>query len=231
MRLVFVASDPREYTGILAHAAQARRAPLAVEWARTAQLGAHEAVLVANGAGRRRAAAALEAAAAGFPADAVVSTGFCGALEEHLQIADVVVGTCVADAGRRYPASPVHGPGAVHPGLVYTADRVAQTASEKRSLRSTGACAVEMEAAGVAERAQVLGLQFYCVRAVTDLAGEDLANDFNAALRPDGHFDTIVILKGTLSHPKVRLRELFRLRRRCVQASRVLGDFFADCRF
>ena len=43
-------------------------------------------------------------------------------------------------------------------------------------------------------RAPELGLPFYCVRAVTDLADESLANDFNRALRPDGHFDTISIL-------------------------------------
>jgi len=88
-----------------------------------------------------------------------------------------------------------------------------------------------MEAGGVAERARTRDLPFYCVRVVTDLADEDLANDFNRALRPDGHFVTMRILRGTLRNPLVRLPELFRLRNRCVRASLALGDFIADCQF
>jgi nucleoside phosphorylase len=108
---------------------------------------------------------------------------------------------------------------------------VAQTAAEKRRLRSGGGSVVEMEAAGVADRAAARGVPFYCVRVVTDLAGEDMANDFNRALRPDGHFATMSILRDTLRNPLVRLPELLRLRNRCVRAARVLGDFIADCRF
>jgi hypothetical protein len=39
------------------------------------------------------------------------------------------------------------------------------------------------------------------------------------------------ILRSSLRHPSVRLPELFRLRKRCLRASEVLGDFVADCRF
>ena len=69
------------------------------------------------------------------------------------------------------------------------------------------------------------------VRVVTDLAGETMANDFNAALRSDGHFDTMVILRRALRNPWARLPELFRLRSRCRRAADSLGDFIADCRF
>jgi hypothetical protein len=69
------------------------------------------------------------------------------------------------------------------------------------------------------------------VKVVTDLAGEDMANDFNRALRPDGHFATMSILLGALRHPQVCLPELIRLRKRCIRGARVLGDFIADCRF
>jgi hypothetical protein len=88
-----------------------------------------------------------------------------------------------------------------------------------------------MEAAGVAQRAQALGMPFFCIKTVTDLAGETMANDFNAVLRSDGRFDTIKLLASGLRHPRVRLPELFRLRRRCLLAARSLGDFIADCRF
>jgi hypothetical protein len=88
-----------------------------------------------------------------------------------------------------------------------------------------------MEAGGVADRAFAKGIPFYCVRVVTDLAGEDMANNFNLALRPDGHFATMSILRGAFHNPLVCLPELIRLRYRCVRAARVMGDFIADCRF
>jgi adenosylhomocysteine nucleosidase len=194
-------------------------------------LGNHDVLAVANGAGARRAASALDAAAALFHPDAVISTGFCGALDPQLRLADVVVSTSIAAADRRYATLPVSTTSPHHSGVVCSIDRVAQTAEEKRRLRAGGAIAVEMEAAGVAARAQARGLPFYCVKVVTDLAGETMANDFNAALRADGHFDTMVILRETLRRPLARLPELCRLRQRSVRAARVLGNFIADCRF
>ena len=188
-------------------------------------------LLVANGAGARRAATALDAAAAVFQPDAVVSTGFCGALDPALALADVVVATSVVSADRRFGSLPVSTASAHHSGVVCSIDRVAQTAEEKGRLRAGGGIAVEMEAAGVAARAEARGLPFYCIRVVTDLAGDTMANDFNAALRADGHFDTMVILREALRRPLARLPELCRLRQRSVRAACVLGDFFADCRF
>jgi nucleoside phosphorylase len=244
MRILFVASDRMEFTGILRHTAAARLEPAAVDWARSGRLHDADVLLVANGVGCRRAAAAVDRALEHFPADAVVSTGFCGALDEKLQVADLVSATaitkpsettgfsaprrlggddCVSSVRKR-ASGYVEGP-------ILSTDHVVGTAEEKRQLRATGACAVEMEAAGVASRAAAHGLPFYCVRAVTDLAGETLANDFNAALRADGHFDTIFILGQAFRHPGARLPELLRLRGRCTRAARVLGDFFADCRF
>jgi adenosylhomocysteine nucleosidase len=231
MKLLMVAADPMEYPGILAHATGARPAAVAVDWSRTAKLGSHDALLVANGAGALRAAAAVDAALPVFRPDAVVSTGFCGALSPDLEIADVIAGTRVLGENGSWPALPVQSAIRHKHGSIRCIDHVAQTADEKRSLGAEGAIAVEMEAAGVAERAQKQGFPFYCVRVVTDLSGETLSNDFNKALRSDGHFDTILILRGSLRHPLVRVPELIRLRKRCVRAARVLGDFFANCRF
>ena len=227
MRLLLIASAPMEFRGILARAEQARPARLPVDWARTIRLGGHDILAVANGAGARRAAVAVDL----FLPDAVISTGFCGALDPRLALADVVVATSVVSADRRYEALPVSSAAAHHSGVVCLIDRVAQTAEEKRCLRAGGAMVVEMEAAGVAARAQARRLPFHCIRVVTDLAGETMANDFNAALRSDGHFDTMVILREALRRPLARLPELCRLRQRSVRAARVLGDFIADCRF
>lgn len=258
MKLLFVASDPMEFRGLLAHATAVREAEVAARWSRLATLGVNEVLLVANGAGPDRAGAATDAGIKAFDAAAIVSTGFCGALAPELGIADLVSATCVENADRCYAtrmwdrppglsvgrghalpaaqeAAKTNGAaitnGAQAPrhfsGPIRSIPYVARTAEEKRNLAVTGAIAVEMEAAGIAARAENHGLPLYCIRAVTDLAGETLANDFNKALRLDGQFDTILILKGTLRHPIARLPELFRLRKRCVRAAHILGDFFA----
>jgi adenosylhomocysteine nucleosidase len=239
MKLLFVASDKMEFRGLLAHATAVREAEVAAHWSRLATLGADEVLMVANGAGPDRAAAATNAGMKAFAAAAIVSTGFCGALAPELEIADLVSATSVWIADRCYATSiwdRPPGPSAMtnaaqaqrhFSGPVRSIPYVVRTAEEKRNLAVTGAIAVEMEAAGIAACAKSYGVPLYCVRAVTDLAGENLANDFNMALRLDGQFDTILILKGTLRHPMVRLPELFRLRKRCVRAAHVLGDFFA----
>ena len=231
MRIVAVASEPMEFPGILARAQEIRAMDVGADWARLARFGPQEWLLVANGAGARRAGAALDAILPGFAADVLVSTGFCGAVTPELGVGEIIVATEVVGEtacfpAERFSASPPH-----YSGVVRTIDRIAQTAKEKRKWRDTGASAVEMEAAAVGERAVRYGLPFYCVKAVTDEAGENLANDLNRALRPDGHFDTIVVLGSVLRRPMVRLPELVRLRKRSVRAARALGDFFANCRF
>jgi adenosylhomocysteine nucleosidase len=187
--------------------------------------------MVVNGAGPRRAAAATREALSRVRADAVVSFGFCGALDPLLAVGDVFVATEVEGGGERFPAAMPHPPGPHASGLVASRTRVASTAAEKSTLRATGASVVEMEAAGVARESRRSAVPFYCVRAVTDLAGEDFALDLNAAMREDGHFDTMILLKLALRRPGSALPELFRLRGRCRVAAKKLGEFFVHCRF
>jgi adenosylhomocysteine nucleosidase len=231
MKILMVAADRMEFPGILAHASGARPAQVVVDFALQAELSGNTVLLVANGAGARRAASAVDAALAAFPADAIVSIGFCGALLEDLAVADIVAATWVQSGGSRFPVLPVSTLRPHRRGVVVSIDHVAGTAAEKRSLREGGGTAVEMEAAGVAERAAARGVGFHCIRVVSDLANEDMSNDFNAALREDGHFATIDLLIGAMRKPLVRLPELVRLRNRCTRAARALGDFVADCRF
>ena len=187
--------------------------------------------LTAGGVGNKCSAAAVDAALRQFPAEAVISTGFCGALDPKLNVGDIVVGSAVVNGTRRFPASLPNCSRAHHTGVVVSNGYIVQTAAEKSRLHERGAIAVEMEAAGVAERAAARNLPFFCVKVVTDLAGEDMANDFNSALRPDGHFATMVILRSSLRKPLARIPELLRLRKRCARAALLLGEFIADCRF
>jgi nucleoside phosphorylase len=231
MKLLIAASESMEFAGLLRRAGSVRPVPVAAQWSRSAQLGPHELLLVANGAGAGRAAAAVDSALAFFQPDALASTGLCGAVSPELQPAQIVIGTAVAYGDAVYPAAPLQCALPHAAGVVRTIDRIAQSAEEKRSWYATGAIAVEMEAVAVARRAQSLGLPCYCIKAVSDVAGETLTIDLNAALRPDGHFDTIKILGSTLRHPLPRVPELLRLWRRSTRAANCLGDFFADCRF
>ena len=187
--------------------------------------------LAANGAGCPRAAAAVEAGRGVCEPEAVVSAGFCGAPrgapgggfggrgdgggERPAKVAG-------AAGNRRHPFDLRH-------DLVFGAG-----GRDGRGKEGPGGDGGLRGGNGGRRRGRTrpgAGLPFYCIRAVTDLADENMANDFNAALRSDGHFDTIKILGSSLRHPWARLPELIRLRRRCASGRAVLGDFIADCRF
>ncbi len=222
--LLFVAAEPMEFAGLIRFCTNVAPGTQPVHWARAAELNGKQILMIANGAGGNRAAQALDAVPG---VTAVVSSGFCGALDPSLAIGDILVASSV----QGMPAAAPQCSRAHSTGDLITLDHIAQTAAEKQTLRESGACAVDMEAAAVCIRARELGLRFFCVRAVTDLAHETFANDLNRALRNDGHFDTIQILRSAIRRPVDRLPELVRLRKRSAFAARTLGEFLADCRF
>ncbi len=226
-----MAAEPREFGGLLRSCSGVRELRWPVDWARRGESRGRQLWMVANGAGAARAGLAVDAALGRCRPEAIVSMGFCGALDPALGIGDIFVATSIAHAGREWEVRRPQS-GAPHAaGVLVSQDRVAQTAAEKASLRATGAGAVEMEAAGVAARAAAAGIPFFCVKAVTDTAGQTLAIDFNKALLSGGHFGTIRILKSALGNPGKGLPELVRLGRSCRIAARTLGEFIAGSRF
>ena len=231
MRLLLVASEAREFSGVLPRCSGIRAFSTPLRFAREARLGGNELLLAADGVGVARAAAAVDVCLNAWRPEIVISFGYCGAVDSGLKIADVVVATEVHGGDGLYPAAPVRSNAAFRSGPILTIGRVAQSSAEKREWRATGAIAVEMEAAGVARRAEAFGLPVQCIRSVTDLAEEDLANDFNLALRSDGRFDTITLMRCAMRRPLTRFPELIRLRKRCVRASETLGEFIANCRY
>jgi nucleoside phosphorylase len=226
--LLFVAADPRECAGLVSHWQDVRAVSLPVMWARKGRSKSGDVMAIANGAGADRAFAAVLVAP---KPSAVCNIGFCGALDETLAVGDIVVADEVRDETHAYETLVPGSTKAARTGAVVSIQHIAQTAVEKRNLRATGASIVEMEASGVARAAEDLGLPFYCVRAVSDLADEDFINDFNAALMPDGRFSTLRLIAGALGSPRKRFGELLRLERRTTVASKNLGDFLVDCTF
>ena len=230
-RLLLIAAEAREFRGLLKFCGMLRPLGWPVHWARTAELNGREVFLVANGAGSVRAARAVEVAGSAGKLDSICSMGFCGALENGMKVGDIFVAERVDTGGDVYKAAKPQTQRRYHSGVLVSMDQVARTAQEKSELHSRGAAAVEMEAGGVAAQASERNLPFYCVRSVTDLAGETFHFDFNSALRSDGRFDTMRIIAASCRRPLSLLPELLRLGMRCRTASQTLGEFIAHCRF
>jgi adenosylhomocysteine nucleosidase len=230
-RLLLVGAEAREFGGVLKFCRNVRPLGWPVDWSRSAEMNGSEVLLAANGAGAARAAAAVEAAHAAGGLDLICSMGFCGALEDDMRIGDIFVAEQVQADGVEFPAAKPATERPHHTGIIASIDHVAQTVDEKAALRRRGASAVEMEAAGAAAKAAGYGLPFYCVRSVTDLAGESFQLDLNSALRSNGKFATMQLIAASCRRPLSLLPELLRLGRRSYTAARTLGEFLADCRF
>jgi nucleoside phosphorylase len=162
-------------------------------------------------------------------APVVCSIGFCGGLDASLQIGDIFVASEVRNGSRRWQAE-APAPRRTATGTLQTASRIVATAREKAELRAEGSLAVDMEASGVARASEDAGAAFYCIRAVSDLAGETFVNDFNACLMPDGRFRTGRLVRRALLSP-VRMKELIRLAARASLAAKNLGEYLACCEF
>jgi adenosylhomocysteine nucleosidase len=201
-----------------------------LRWAAAGRLGSLPVVLAAGGSGRDNARRAVRKLEAMLSLRALVSAGWCGALDPGLAVGQVVVadGVLTEDGQERYAALAPAGRAAAGP--VMTVDRFIGQAEEKRRLRRSGAVAVEMEAAAVAAEAARLAVPFYCIRAVSDPAETSFLVEFNRARLPGGSFSAprAVLQAGFSPQRWGELLELWRGARRAAEA---LGDYLAECHF
>ena len=197
-------------------------------------------LLAANGAGPKLAMHVVEIAIRAITSaelsssalEAVVSTGFCGALDPALREGQMIVAKEVLDWANkeRYDCVEITGGAEAISGLVVSQDRIAADREEKQSLwNDAGGVAVEMEAAGVAARVKRAGLPFCCIKVVLDRAEESFAIDWNRMRDQDGRIARGKIMVHALRRPNL-LPELFRLKRRSEEAARVLGEFLVSSR-
>jgi adenosylhomocysteine nucleosidase len=226
-----VAANAREFAGLLRHASEVCPIEAPIGMASRARIAESEWLLAANGEGPRLAAQAVGWALDQSIPRAVVSTGFCGALDPRLRAADIWTATEVRnEQGARYAALEPRSRRSASRGPVLSIDRVAATRKQKEELRRTGAGVVEMEAMAVAGAAETRSLPFYCIRAVSDRAGADLPLDFNRYRGAGGRISTSRIVLGAALRPWTWVG-LIRLARDASRASRALGDYLAECRF
>lgn len=227
-----VAAAANEFSGLLARSGNARQLAWPLRFARETVISGTRWLLLANGPGPRLAGEAMRVALQHESPRAVISTGYCGALDPALKVGDLFVATEViaSPGGERYPAGRPPNPAAYSTGTLVSLDRVAVSAVEKAGLRGAGAAAVEMEAAAVAHSAREHGFPFFCIRSVSDSAEEDMPLDFNQYRDRDGRFQNGRIAVSALLRPS-SLPGLVRLARASGLASANLGEFLACCPF
>jgi nucleoside phosphorylase len=231
--VVAIAAEPLEFAGLLRHLAPARPLAWPLAWTREGLLHGRRWILAAHGPGPSLAGAAAETALDRCSGRAVLlSTGFCGGLDPALQPGGIFAATEIIRARDlfHYSASLPQTQQPFHRGKLWSQDRVAVSATEKEALRRQGADAVDMEAAAVAAQAARRNAAFYCIRVVSDAAGQSLPLDFNACRDAAGRFSKSRITCAVLLHPS-RLIPLLRFGRTCRRAAHQLGDFLASCRF
>ena len=166
--LLIVAADRREFGGFT----EARPVDLGLRWSTETELDGRRTILVAHGPGQANAREATRRAFGKLEVQGVVSTGFVGGLDPRLRAGDIFIAEKVTRAERtvEYPVELPRTEGGADfaSGVLLTADRIAQTVEEKRSLRALGADAVDMEAAAVVAESKGRGVACFCARVVSD---------------------------------------------------------------
>lgn len=238
MAILYVASESSELQPFAQMLTGLRKMNWPLDYAFEGILEGRRVMLAANGAGPKLAARAAEVAIRAVTVadlsssklEAVVSTGYCGALDPTLRESDIVVATQVLnlDRAEAFQAAPVESDSQFFSGSVVSQDRVAINQAEKQQL-GRNAIAVDMESAGVAARTKAAGLPFCCIKVVSDRADETFRIDFNRMRTKEGRLARGKISVYAATHPNL-IGDLLRLRKRTRDASKALGDFLVSCR-
>jgi adenosylhomocysteine nucleosidase len=162
-----------------------------------------ECIAVCAGMGQQAAERACSIAAQQASLTALASIGWAGALSCGVQPANAYVINEVIDGttAERFATTNSVREGNPSTLKLVTIDHVA-LAPEKRKIAETfRAVLVDMEAATVARYARAHGLDFYCLKAVSDVAGEILP-DFSQYTDQQGQLQ----LPALLAHVAIRPR-------------------------
>jgi adenosylhomocysteine nucleosidase len=134
-------------------------------------IGGRAVTVVHSGMGMASASAQIESFLKDHAPAAWIAAGFGGALCPELRIGDIVAvenfsNPALLEAARALPA---------RAGNLITTKQVVETAEQKKDLaRHTGAIVVDMETAAVSRLCESRAIPLLGVRAVSDVAGQDL---------------------------------------------------------
>jgi adenosylhomocysteine nucleosidase len=167
--------------------------------------------------------------------DLCITTGFVGALRPEYQVADILAAReIVADEkraqqlGRKVESTQrllriAASCGAKVVDRFYSSPSTIRTAQEKASLRDI-ADAVEMESFEVLSEALAWMTEGIAVRAVSDVADEDLPLDFDQLVTGEGEL-SMARLAGQIVRKPSAIPGLIRLGKRSGEAAKKLADF------
>ncbi len=208
-----VAALPREVAGLVA---RARPEP------QLKRTGVYlyrlpRAVVACGGMGSVRVLLAVKAILAAAEVRMLVSTGLAGGCDPGLAVASVVQVATVVDAqsGARFT-------GLDGVGTLVTTHSIASVQEKQRLFQSYGAALVDMEAATVARLAQMHGLGFRAIKAVSDAHDFELSS-LSRFASPRGHFRTGAFALHTALRPH-RWRQTMQLGAGSQRALRALTE-------
>jgi adenosylhomocysteine nucleosidase len=187
------------------------------------RLDQQELIAACAGAGQAAATCAFAEAEKSGPLDAVISTGWAGALSEQLLAGRAfdVSGVIDAQTGERFPtASNSNGP------LLVTSPKVADEPEKRRLAATYGAGVVDMEAAAIARLSQIRGIPFYCIKGISDGYNDQLP-DFNRFILPDGRFRLAAFIVFAMLRPWY-WRPLMRMGENSKKAAQCIAESLFD---
>jgi len=179
------------------------------------------AVAVCGGIGPEAARRAAQAAIVTYKPEVLISAGVAGALAPELRIGETIFPAAVIDAtdsSRHETAIQKSrlGNSPLARTVLVSYPEIASRAQKQLLANSYGAHAVDMEAAAVAKAAQVHGLPFLAIKAISDELNFELP-EMSSFIR-DGQFHTGAFILHAAIRPWLWLR-VFRLARNTKIAS------------
>ncbi|HET8923073.1 MAG TPA: hypothetical protein VFN26_08785 [Candidatus Acidoferrum sp.] len=194
-----------------------------------ANIGANEVTVLLTGIGGENAKKAMGTIPLELQ-DICICTGLAGALDRNLSHGEIVVGRCAetADRTQKTKSDPdllrfALALGALAVNVFVTSDTIAATGDEKQLLSTSGGV-VEMETNYILAASQQFRLPAVAIRAISDVADEDLPVDFGQIADSQGHLKVGGLLRELALHPH-RLPLLVRFGRQSRAAAGALADF------
>jgi adenosylhomocysteine nucleosidase len=201
--------------------------------ARLCGLPGRMVLMLETGIGAERTRMALEWLLDNYRPKLVLSAGFCGALDEDLQVGDLILATEIVDTQSRiwpttWPDELTRGRAKlVRRGRLLTVSRMLTTPAEKEAhYQRWSAAAVDMESALVAQGCSQAGIPFGGLRAVSDDAHTALSPRL-ASLLTGSRASAFRLLAALARSPRLA-GELWRLARQTHLAADRLGQAFAE---
>jgi adenosylhomocysteine nucleosidase len=214
---------PAESSDFVRRLTGRRETPAAVH----GRIGQHDVTVVYTGVGRAAATRQIAGFLKSEQPEWLISAGFAGGLNDRAAPGDLVIGANLSETGLRDRAQ------AALPGVpllkIVTAETIIDRPEDRASFaQSSGADAIEMETAVIAEACAACGIPILSLRVVTDTP----SSPFPAP--PDVLFDVasqrtnIAQLAAYLATHPLRIPRLIGFAQRIARARRTLADALVE---